>query len=229
MPFGPWAAAFAPAEGPESGGTAGRLRFVAEHRTSLDAPSDRVLTVPNVLSVLRLLGVPLFLWLILTRHDGWALVVLALSGLSDYLDGKIARRFHLVSRVGELLDPLADRLYIFTTLVGFAWREIIPVWLVVVLLCREAFMGVLIVLLKRIGRTGLPVHFVGKAATFNLLYAFPVLLLAQTPGIVGEVARPIGWAFAWWGTVLYWLAAVLYAVQGTALLRARPGPSAGRA
>lgn len=202
---------------------------MAEHRTPLDAPSDRVLTLPNALSVLRLLGVPLFLWLILSGQDGWGFVVLTLSGVTDYLDGKIARHYRLVSRVGELLDPIADRLYILTTLAGLAWREIIPLWLVVVLLGREAFMGVLMVLLKRVGRTGLPVHFVGKAATFNLLYAFPVLLLAQTPGVVGEVARPIGWAFAWWGTVLYWLAAVLYAVQAAWVLRARPGATTSRA
>jgi len=187
--------------------------------------TDRVLTVPNALSALRLLGVPLFLWLILSGDDGWALVVLALSGVSDYLDGKIARRFHLVSRVGQLLDPIADRLYIVATLLGMAWRDIIPWWIVAVLLLREVFMAGLLLALQRVGQIGLPVHFVGKAATLNLLYAFPIILLGQTPGLVGAWALPIGWAFAWWGIVLYWVAAALYAVQAAPLLRSAPAVS----
>ncbi len=183
--------------------------------------SDRVLTLPNVLSALRLVGVPVFLWLLFTHQDIWAFVVLALSGLTDYLDGKIARRFNLVSRVGQLLDPLADRLYVLTTLVALTIRDIIPLWLLIVLVGRDLFMGVVILLLKRVGQTGLPVHFVGKAATFNLLYAFPILLLSSVEGVIGDVAQPLGWAFAWWGVGLYLLAAVLYAVQAAAVIRAR--------
>ena len=175
--------------------------------------SDRVLTLPNVLSVLRLVGVPVFLWAIVTGHDALALVTLMLSGVTDYLDGRIARRFRLVSRVGQLLDPLADRLYIATTLFGLAWREIIPWWLVAVLFGRELLLAVVLASIKRYGQTGLPVHFVGKAATFNLLYAFPLLLLADGEGTFAEWALPIGWAFAWWGTSLYWLAGVMYIIQ----------------
>ena len=175
----------------------------------------------NALSALRLVGVPVFLWLLFTHQDIWAFVVLALSGLTDYLDGKIARRFNLVSRVGQLLDPLADRLYVLTTLVALTIRDIIPLWLLIVLVGRDLFMGVVILLLKRVGQTGLPVHFVGKAATFNLLYAFPILLLSSVEGVIGDVAQPLGWAFAWWGVGLYLLAAVLYAVQAAAVIRAR--------
>ena len=184
------------------------------------AVSDRILTLPNALSMLRLLGVPLFLWLILSGHDGWALTVLALSGVSDYLDGKIARHFGLVSRVGQLLDPLADRLYILSTLLGLAWRDVIPWWLVAVLLAREAFGALVLLVVRRYGYVGLPVHFVGKAATFNLLYAFPLLLLGQGTSGFARAALPVGWAFAWWGTVLYWVAGVLYAVQARVLVRA---------
>jgi cardiolipin synthase len=199
---------------------------VGQGEQTPDAVSDRVLTVPNVLSALRLVGVPVFLWLLFTHQDVWAFVVLALSGLSDYLDGKIARRFNLVSRLGELLDPLADRLYVLSTLVALTIRNIIPLWLLIVLVGRDLFMGVVILLLKRVGRTGLPVHFVGKAATFNLLYAFPILLLSSVDGVVGDVARPVGWAFAWWGVALYLLAAVLYAGQAFPLIRGRS--AAGR-
>lgn len=182
--------------------------------------SDRVLTLPNVLSSLRLVGVPVFLWAILTRHDALALATLMASGLSDYLDGKIARRFGLVSRVGQLLDPLADRLYIATTLFGLAWRSVIPWWLVAVLVGREVLLAGVMWWIRRYGQTGLPVHFVGKAATFNLLYAFPLLLLGQGDSSFAHWALPIGWAFAWWGVVLYWVAGVMYVVQARQVARA---------
>jgi cardiolipin synthase len=180
---------------------------------------DRVLTPPNVLSMLRLACVPLFLWLILTYQDNWALVVLTLSGVSDYLDGKIARHFHLVSRVGQLLDPLADRLYILSTLLGLAWREIIPWWLVAILVSREVFGTALLMVVRHYGYRALPVHFIGKAATFDLLFAFPLILLGQGDSMLAAVALPCGWAFAWWGTVLYWVAGVMYAVQTRDVVR----------
>ena len=180
--------------------------------------SERLVTIPNALSVLRLLGVPLFLWAILSERDGLALLLLLLSGVTDYLDGKIARAFDMESRLGQLLDPIADRLYILATLFGLVWRDLIPVWLVVALLAREAAMAIMLVYLRTKGQLGLPVHFVGKAATFNLLYAFPLLLLAHRDDWVGELARPVGWGFAWWGVVLYWLAAVLYAVHARIVL-----------
>ena len=191
-----------------------------------DAPqpqvSSRVLTLPNVLSALRLVGVPVFLWAILTERDGLAIGLLMASGISDYLDGKIARTYGLVSRVGQLLDPVADRLYIVSTLLGLAWRDIIPWWLVGVLFAREVFMGVVVLVAKRHGWVGLPVHFAGKAATFNLLYAFPLLLLAEGDSAWARVAEPVGWGFAWWGTALYWVSGILYAVQLRQLIGARP-------
>jgi cardiolipin synthase len=185
------------------------------------ATTDRVVTLPNALSALRLVGVPVFLWAILDHRDGLALILLTASGITDYLDGKIARSFGLVSRVGQLLDPIADRLYIVSTLLGLAWREIIPWWVVIVLFAREAFMAVVVLIAKKHGWNGLPVHFVGKAATFNLLYAFPLLLLADGDGTLARIAEPIGWGFAWWGIVLYWVAGILYAVQLRLLLSRR--------
>ena len=188
------------------------------------APMERIVTLPNALSALRLLGVPAFIWAIATRHDAIALVILMASGVTDYLDGKIARHYGLVSRVGQLLDPIADRLYIVTTLIGLAWREIIPWWLVGVLFAREAFMAVVVLIAKRYGWVGLPVHFIGKAATFNLLDSFPALLMADGDGWLASFARPVGWGFAWWGTVLYWVAGVLYAVQLRQLIARRGAP-----
>jgi len=187
-----------------------------------EAVSNRVLTIPNALSSVRLLGVPVFLWAILAGHDVVALVTLMASGVTDYLDGKIARRYGLVSRVGELLDPLADRLYIATTLFGLAWRDIIPWWLVGLLVGREVLLALVLLWVKRYGhQTGLPVHFVGKAATFSLLYAFPLLLLGDGQSAFAQWALPIGWAFAWWGTALYWVAGAMYIVQARQVVAAR--------
>jgi cardiolipin synthase (CMP-forming) len=186
----------------------------------LPVVGTQVVTLPNVLSFLRLVGVPVFLWLILVGHDGWALAVLMASGVSDYLDGKIARHYGMVSRIGQLLDPLADRLYILSTLVGLAYVDIIPWWLVAVLLAREVFGSVLLLVVRRYGYVGLPVHFIGKAATWNLLYAFPLLLMAQVSDTLAVVAQPAGWAFVWWGTGLYWVAGALYAVQVRDLVQA---------
>lgn len=182
--------------------------------------ADRVLTVPNAISVLRLLLVPVFAWLILERQDLAALAVLAVAGFTDWLDGVIARRFDQGSRLGQVLDPAADRLYILVTLVLLAWRDVVPWWLVVALVGRDVLLAGLLPVLARHGYGPLPVNFVGKAGTFALLYAFPLLLLARWDGAVGDVAYAAGWAFAWWGVALYWLAGVMYARQAIGLARA---------
>lgn len=179
------------------------------------------LTLPNAISVLRLVGVPVFLWLILAHQDGAALVVLMVSGVSDYLDGKIARRFGLVSRVGQYLDPIADRLYIASTLFGLAWREFIPWWLVLVLVARDAFIAGMYPVVRVYRLPVPPVHYIGKAATFNLLYAFPLVLLGHGDSLVAQVAQPVAWAFVWWGTALYWIGGVIYAHQIADLVRQR--------
>ena len=187
-----------------------------------EVQTDRVLTVPNVLSALRLLGVPLFLWLILVpQADGWAILLLAVSGFTDWLDGYLARRWNQISRVGQLLDPVADRLYILATLVGLLLRGIVPWWFVVILLSRDVLMAGVLWVLKRRDVVGLPVHFLGKAATFNLLYAFPLLLIGDGSTWWAEAAKIFGWAFAVWGTALYWWAAVLYIGQARRILASR--------
>ena len=176
--------------------------------------TDRVLTVPNVLSVLRLLGIPVFLWLVLgPEADGWAVLLLMASGFTDYLDGVIARRTGQISRLGQLLDPLADRLYVIATLLGLGLRGIVPWWLVALLLGRDVVLAFTLPILRRHGLGPLPVHYLGKAATFNLLIAFPLVLLGSGAGAAADVARIVGWAFLVWGTALYWWAGMLYLVQ----------------
>ena len=184
------------------------------------AGSDRrVLTIPNIISIIRLAGVPLFLYLILVPEaDGWALVVLALSGVSDYLDGYLARKLDQTSKVGEILDPVADRLYILAAVVGLALRDIIPWWVALILPARDIFLWGLVPFLRTRGYSALPVHYLGKAATAALLYAFPLLLLGDGTGLVPTLAKVFGWAFAIWGTALYWWAGLLYAWQVRKLL-----------
>jgi cardiolipin synthase (CMP-forming) len=180
----------------------------------------RVVTVPNALSVLRLLGVPLFLWLLLGPHaDVAALVVLALSGLTDWADGVLARKLNQTSKLGALLDPAVDRLYILATLIGLTLRHIIPWWLAAVIIARDLLLLLTLPVLRRHGYGPPPVHYLGKAATFNLLYAFPLLLLAARPGTLADIARPIAWAFTIWGTALYLWAGALYLVQVSQLTR----------
>ncbi len=173
---------------------------------------DRVFTIPNMISFARLAGVPVFLWLIL--------------GVRTQTGGKIARAMNQQSRIGELLDPAADRLYIVSTIVALAIRGIIGWWLVAALAARELMLGVVLLALRRRGYGPLHVSFVGKAATLCLLYAFPLLFVGSHPTSYAVVARVFGWAFAIWGTALYWWAAVLYVRQARALLARDDEPAA---
>jgi cardiolipin synthase len=182
--------------------------------------SDRVWTLPNALSVLRLLGVPLFLWLLLgPEEDGWAVAVLMFSGFTDWADGKLARWLDQSSRLGALLDPAADRLYIVSTMIALAVREIVPVWLVALLVGREFVLGVALLVLRRYGYPSLQVHYLGKAATLLLLYAFPGLLLADGDGWVATLLEPFAWALTIWGTALYVLAGLFYLIQVAGIVR----------
>lgn len=191
--------------------------------TSAEMDTDEVLTVPNAISFARLLLVPVFAVLIATGRDGWALVVLMVSGASDYVDGYLARRWHQTSRLGRVLDPAADRLYIAVTLVLLAWRDVVPWWLVALIALRDVVLGLTVPVLSRHGYGTLEVHYLGKAATFCLLYAFPLILVGQVSAAVGAVAEPLGWAFAWWGTGLYWWAGLIYVHQVRLLVRDDPG------
>lgn len=181
--------------------------------------SSRILTVPNVLSFIRLLLVPVFLVLLIDGQDVLALVVLIVSSVSDFLDGLIARNFNQVSRLGQLLDPAADRLYIFAALIGLAVRGILPWWLVGVIAARDVTLLVLGVILANHGYGPLPVHHLGKVATFFLFYALPIVMLGQAVPDIAWITDPIGWAFAIWGAFLYWWAGAIYIRETVRLIR----------
>ena len=174
---------------------------------------QQFLTVPNLLSMLRLALVPVFLVLLINEKFVLAICTLALASLTDFLDGYLARRWNQITRLGQLLDPAADRLYIFSTLVGLAFVGQIPVWIVVVIFARDAMLAVAYVVLANFGYGPLPVHYLGKTATFALLYSFPLLLMAKIWIEAASVLMPIAWAFALWGVGLYWWAGAVYLRQ----------------
>jgi cardiolipin synthase len=181
--------------------------------------STRIFTIPNLLSLFRLLLIPVFLVLLVNGQYIWALVVLVASSLTDFVDGYVARHFNQISRVGQLLDPAADRLFIFSTLIGLAWTGFIPWWLAGVIFGREALLLIVGVILANHGYGPLPVHHLGKMGTFALLTAMPLLVLGAAFPDIGGVTDPIAWAAALWGVFLYWWAGVLYALEAGRLIR----------
>jgi cardiolipin synthase (CMP-forming) len=185
---------------------------------------DRVLTVPNALSVLRLVLVPVFLYLLLVVHaNGWAVGVLMFSGFSDWADGKIARMVaNQSSRLGELLDPAVDRIYMVTVPVALAIYGAVPWWIVVTLIGRDAVLAATLPVLRSRGLTALPVTYIGKAATFALMSGFPLILLGQWDALWSRVVLACGWAFLVWGMAMYLWSGVLYLVQVTMVVRRLP-------
>ena len=193
-------------------------------------PADnRLLTVPNVLSGIRLVLIPVFAYLLLVAHaNAWAVAVLMFSGASDWADGKIARLLNQSSKLGALLDPAVDRLYMVTVPIALGLRGIVPWWIIAVLLARDVLLAAELPLLRTRGFTALPVLYIGKAATFALMSAFPLILLGQWDALWSRVVLACGWAFLIWGTYFYLWSFVLYAVQVVLVMRRLPPVRAGR-
>jgi cardiolipin synthase len=181
--------------------------------------SSRIVTIPNILSLLRLLLIPVFLVLLVFGHYGWALLLIAVSAITDFVDGYVARHFNQVSRLGQLLDPAVDRLFILSTLIGLGYVDVLPWWLVAVIIGRDLLLLVLGVVLANHRFGPLPVHHLGKMGTFAILFAMPVLLAAAAFPDVAAVALPLGWAAAIWGVFLYWWAGVAYILQAARMIR----------
>ncbi|MGC2651999.1 MAG: CDP-alcohol phosphatidyltransferase family protein [Mycobacterium sp.] len=191
---------------------------------------NRVLTVPNLLSAVRLALIPVFTYLLLVRHaDGWAMGILLFSGASDWADGKIARLLDQSSKLGELLDPAVDRLYMITVPIALALREMVPWWIVVTLLARDALLAATLPLLRSRGLSALPVTYIGKAATFALMTGFPLILVGQWHATWSRVLLAFGWGFLIWGVYMYLWAFVLYLIQVGLVLRRLPKPAVHRA
>jgi cardiolipin synthase len=183
-------------------------------------------TVPNLLSLLRLALVPVFLVLILNGRNFEAIIVLAVASITDYLDGYFARKLKQETRLGQLLDPAADRLYIFATLIGLAIVGYIPLWLTIVVIARDVILLFTYPILASRGYGPLPVHYLGKAGTFALLYSFPLLLIAAAFPDISLFVLPVAWAFALWGIGLYWWAGFVYLAQVRSVVKSSSADSA---
>src|SRR5690349_2815870 len=200
------------------------------HQAGVAVTSEsRVLTVPNALSVLRLVLVPVFLYLLLvTDARGWAVGILMFSGFSDWADGKIARLVaNQSSRLGELLDPAVDRIYMVTVPVALAIYGAVPWWIVLTLIGRDVILAATLPVLRSRGLTALPVTYIGKAATFALMSGFPLILLGQWDALWSRVVLACGWAFLIWGLALYLWSAVLYLLQVGMVMRQLPKVHSG--
>ena len=181
---------------------------------------NKNINIPNALSFLRLLGIPVFIYFALVREqDVISITILAIAGITDYLDGKLARAWNQTSDLGAMLDPVADRIYILATLIVLYQREAINLWVILVLLFRDAVLALMTLVLKVRGLKLMEVTYLGKAATFNLLYAFPLLLLATHQSVAGEIAFAIGWGFALWGIALYLYTGLIYFQNGLRSIR----------
>lgn len=184
---------------------------------------DRVLTVPNVLSLVRLVLIGVFFYVLLVAHaDALAVAILMLSGASDWADGKIARLLNQSSRLGMLLDPAVDRLYMLAVPIGLGLYGIVPWWLIGTLLARDGLLAATLPVLRGRGLSALPVTYVGKAATFALMSAFPLILLGQFDALWSRVVLACGWAFLIWGLGMYLWTFLVYLVQVTMVVRQMP-------
>lgn len=193
-----------------------------------DRIQDRVLTVPNVISLARLGLIGVFLYLLLvTRADGAAVATLMLSGASDWVDGKLARLLNQSSTLGALLDPAIDRLYMVAVPVAFGVRGLVPWWIIATMLARDVLLVAVLPALRSRGLTALPVTYIGKAGTFALMSAFPLILLGQWDALWSRVVLSVGWAFLIWGLGMYLWALVLYLIQVVLVVRTMPKAAGG--
>ena len=173
-----------------------------------------LLNIPNALTALRALGVPVFLYLFLIAEQPIAsFVVIALGGITDYLDGKVARALNQTSDFGAKFDPIVDRLYIAAVITALAIKDYLPWSLVIAITARDLILFLVIIYQKSRGIPYFEVSFLGKAATFNLLYAFPFLLLEEV-AVIGPWCFAAGWSFAIWGISLYFYTGIQYLVKG---------------
>ena len=172
--------------------------------------NGEVVNIPNLLSFLRIALVPVFLWVLLNEMFVWAILILMAAGITDFLDGYMARKLNQMTKLGKVLDPVADRLYIFSTLLALSVTGNIPWWLAALVIARDVLMLISLPALASLGYATLPVHFLGKASTFALLYSFPLLLMGKIFVEVQFILLPLAWAFALWGVALYWWSGFVY-------------------
>jgi cardiolipin synthase len=169
-----------------------------------------ILTIPNGITGIRALAIPFFLWAYISLDNVLlALVILTIGAISDYVDGKVARALNQESALGAMLDPAIDRAYIAATVIALVIKDVVPLWMLLLLIGRDLWLALILAIKRRRGTGVFEVSFLGKTATFNLLYAFPFLLVAGDSGL-GQIFFISGWGFAIWGLGLYLVTALQY-------------------
>lgn len=184
------------------------------------APRDILFTIPNLISLLRIISIPIITILIAQHRMILALTILTISALSDGVDGLIARSFNQVSRIGQILDPIADRLLILCSVLALGVAGIIPLWMIVIVGTRDVAMAILVLVLAQHDYGPLPVNFVGKTGTALLMGSIIMLIVSEmirTP--VMYLVHVIGLSVGIWGVGIYWLAGLIYVRQGWRLIK----------
>jgi cardiolipin synthase len=174
---------------------------------------DRILSLPNVVTTIRLVLVPLFVWLLVQPgHRDWfaAAVLLAVLGSTDWVDGQLARRLDQVTNLGKVLDPTADRVLLLTAVVGILAAGAVPGPVAIIALSREGLVAVAAVCLALAGARRIDVTLIGKAGTFGLMSAFPLFLAGHSTVGWHHVALVLAWVAAIIGLVLGWVSLIVY-------------------
>jgi cardiolipin synthase len=190
------------------------------HAQQATGGEDRILTVPNVITVVRLCMLPVFLWLLFSKDDrANAAWLLAALGTTDFLDGYIARHFDQASDLGKVLDPVADRLLFFVGVGAIIIDDSVPLWFAVAVLVREGLVAGATLALAALGATRIDVTWFGKAGTFGLMIAFPLFLASHSTLGWADVADDLAWIAGIPGLVLAWISAAMYVPMARRALR----------
>jgi len=190
---------------------------------------DRILTVPNLVTLVRLLGIGVFVWVLFgAHHQTAAAILLAVLGATDWVDGFVARRFHQVSNLGKILDPLADRLLVGTAVISVIVYGAVPLWFGIATVTMEGVVSLAVLVLASLGAERVDVLFVGKAGTFGLMFAYPTFLLGHGTAGWQEPVRVIGWVTGIPALALAWIAAAAYIPVGYRALKAGRAGRAAR-
>ena len=178
-----------------------------------------IFNIPNSITLIRIAVTPIILFLTFNNQLVIVCILIFISSFSDWLDGYIARRFNQFSRLGELLDPISDRIYILTLLFIVYYINALNILIIGIIILRELFMTILIAYLKTKNITGLPVHYLGKMGAFNLLIGIPGLIFAKAFPSQEFIWLTIGWSFLLWGVFLYLFSTIKYVSQARSILK----------
>ncbi|MDQ3877866.1 MAG: CDP-alcohol phosphatidyltransferase family protein [Actinomycetota bacterium] len=195
--------------------------------TNPQASTDRIATIPNALSALRLASVPIFLWLFIDRHGNLAVGIFAAAAWTDFFDGYLARKTGSVSELGKLLDPMSDRVFIVALVVALVSRSQLAWGLAVAIVGRDLLLLAAYGILRGRGLPKIAVNFVGKSATAALLFGLMWLAWGETTFPAYSEGHAIGLPFVVMGAILYWTAAALYAREATRWMRVNPRGASG--